>query len=282
MIPNPTPRRIFLKQSAAAALATLATSHLTAQTPNSRPLFDGLTLKGWTPKPRGNKSTSLGSWKVVDGVLIGGQYPVGAGCYLVSDEAFTNFELQLDARPDWPADTGIYLRAAADGHAGIQVNLDYRPHGSIGGYFGNGLGSFHAYSYGFTADKHPDGSIARLIPGPPSQPNDTGHLVTPDFMAPAETLLKVWKLNDWNTLRMRSIGDVPTITTWINNVRISELNTAKLVADGWSTDNFLKTCGHAGHIGLEVHNNAPGDWLGNDRWAPGAVCRWRNITIKTL
>jgi hypothetical protein len=40
--------------------------------------------------------------------------------------------------------------------------------------------------------------------------------------------------------------------------------------------------GRAGHIALEVHSNRPSDWLGKDRWAPGAVCRWRNISIKTL
>jgi len=35
----------------------------------------------------------------------------------------------------------------------------------------------------------------------------------------------------------------------------------------------------AGHIALEVHDN---EGMGSDRWGPGLVCRWRNISIKML
>ena len=44
----------------------------------------------------------------------------------------------------------------------------------------------------------------------------------------------------------------------------------------------LRKIGRAGHSALEVHSNGPNDKLGADRWAPGAVCRWRNISIKKL
>ena len=55
------------------------------------------------------------------------------------------------------------------------------------------------------------------------------------------------------------------------------------IADnGWDSQEVLKKIERTGHIALEVHSNGPSDKLGKDRWAPGAVCRWRNISVKTL
>ena len=251
-------------------------------TPEFISLFDGKTLNGWTRKPRISNQPSLGRWVVQEGMIVGGQDPVGVGSYLVSDQTFADFELEIDAKPDWPADTGIYVRANAQGSTGFQVNLDYRPHGSIGGYFGNGLGSFHAYDYGFTAEKDSQGNIERLVPGKPSQPNDVGHLFKPDYMVEPEKFLKAWRLNDWNRFRIRSVGAIPKLTTWVNDLKVSELTTANMVTPGWNPNAVIAEVGRAGHISIEVHNNNPGDWLGNDRWAPGAVCRWRNIRIRKL
>jgi Domain of Unknown Function (DUF1080) len=288
-------RRRFLKNAAKASATACAIGqlhgpvslaatalHEKASREGYKSLFDGVSLKGWTPKARTANQTGVGMWKVADGVIVGGQDPVGVGAYLVSDEAFSDFELEIEAKPDWPADTGIYVRANALGSTGFQVNLDYRPHGTIGGYYGNGLGSFHAYAYGFTAEKNEAGRIVRLIPGKPSQPNDVGHLVTPDYVVPAEKLLSVWKLNDWNSFRIRAVGEVPYLTTWINGLKVSELDTAKMVTSGWDPKKVTELVGREGHIALEVHNNSAGDWLGTDRWAPGAVCRWRNIGIRVL
>ena len=50
--------------------------------------------------------------------------PWASGLYLLSDETFEDFELQLEARPDWPVDTGILV---ADG-SGAQ----HRHSGSAG------------------------------------------------------------------------------------------------------------------------------------------------------
>lgn len=295
-IDKTTARRQFLQVGAAAAagcsLARFSTVHrllaMTSASVSAAPgsgfksLFDGKTLNGWTRRSRLPKESSLGLWTVEDGVIVGGQEPSGVGSYLVSDQTFADFELEIEAKPDWPADTGIYVRANAQGSRGFQVNLDYRPHGSIGGYFGNGFGSFHAYEYGFTAEKDARGRITKLVPGKPQQPNDVGHLVTPDYMVAPEELLRVWRLNDWNRFRIRSVGVVPTLTTWINDLRVSELVTSTMVSPGWDPKAVDGLVGRAGHISLEVHNNAPGDWLGNDRWAPGAVCRWRNIRVREL
>jgi hypothetical protein len=44
------------------------------------------------------------------------------------------FELHLEANPDWPADTAIYLRKLPHSFHGIQVLVDHRKSGSIGGF----------------------------------------------------------------------------------------------------------------------------------------------------
>jgi hypothetical protein len=254
-----------------------------AQESGFRPLFDGASLKGWTRKPRDLGHPSLGRWTVEDGVIIGGQDPPGSklGSYLVSDEAFGDFELQIEARPDWPADTGILVRTVPQGNVGFQVLLDHRPHGGIGGFYGNGLGGFHAWNYGFTAEKDKDGRLARLIPEAPTEPNPQNN-VPLDFAAPSEAFLRVWKVGGWNQFRIRCVGALPRLTTWINGEKIAELDTTNIKMPKYDPKAVLETLGRTGHIALEVHSNGPADKLGPDRWAPGAVCRWRNISVKTL
>jgi hypothetical protein len=249
-----------------------------------RPLFDGVSLRGWKRQPRTLAQPSLGRWTVEDGVLVGGQEPPGSGIgsYLVTDEAFGDFELEIDARPDWPVDTGILVRTNEQGNVGFQVLLDHRPHGGIGGYYGNGLGNFHAWAYSFTGEKDAAGRMVRLIPGPAEEPSRGNVTVPLDFAAPAEAFLRVWKVGNWNRFRIRCTGELPHLTTWINGEKIAELDTARMQARGWNPQAVLEKLGRRGHIALEVHSNGPNDPLGPNRWAPAAVCRWRNIAIKVL
>ena len=264
--------------------AFLAARPVHGQDGGFRPLFDGVSLKGWKRSPREQKRPSLGIWTVDDGVLTGGQDPPGSGIgsYLVTEETFGNFELLIDARPDWPADTGVLVRTNAQGNVGYQVLIDHRPHGGLGGYYGNGIGSWHAWNYSFTAEKDSEGKLRRLIPGLATEPTQANFTVPLDYAAPVGEFLKVWKPGDWNTFRIRCTGDVPHLTTWINGLKVAELDTAKMQAPKWDPQAVLAMLGPKGHIALEVHSNGPTDKLGKDRWAPGAVCRWRNISIKTL
>jgi hypothetical protein len=211
---------------------------------------------------------------VEDSVIIGGQDPPGSklGSYLVTDEAFGGFELQIEARPDWPANTGILVRTTPQGNVGFQVLLDHPPHGGIGGYFGNELGGCLAMNYEFTAEKDKDGRLVGLIPESPYQFNPQA-IAPLDFAAPAEVFLRIWKLGGWNHFRIRSVGALPRLTTWINGEKISELNTAKIKTPKYDPKSVLETIGRTGHIALEVHSNGSTDKLGLDRWAPGAVSR---------
>src|SRR6185436_13675871 len=105
-----------------------------------RPLFDGKTLTGWKAVPRlpvpqkpefaklpaeelkeavvnwyktrpeaQERLTHTGRWEVVEGAIVGGHSPAESqqGAYLLTEQKFADFELELEARPDWPVDTGI-------------------------------------------------------------------------------------------------------------------------------------------------------------------------------
>jgi len=285
-------RRTFLKQATTAAgilavppvfrASTALAEGTKADKDGWRPLFDGKTLAGWKPQPRDIKYPSLGRWDVVDGVLVGGQSTPKLGSYLTSEETFADFEMEFDSYPDWPADTGVYVRTNAQGNIGFQFCIDNRPHGALVGYYGNAIGGFHACDYCFTGELDANGKLVRLIVEKPSEPLDDTHHVPLDYCIPSDDFLKLWNLNGWNHYRIRSVGAVPHLTTWINGQKVAELDTAKMSITGWDSTAIDGLVGRAGHISLEVHSNGVKDWLGDDRWAPGNVCRWRNMRIKTL
>lgn len=72
--------------------------------PDWRPIFDGVTLKGW--KPIGN-----GKWTVQEGALKG-QGPDG---WLATEERYGDYDLLVEYRLAKRGDSGIFLRARPDG-----------------------------------------------------------------------------------------------------------------------------------------------------------------------
>ena len=157
-----TSRRRFLQASSALIVSGVGLGWSDNRCPGAdsppvppegfRTLFDGKTLSGWhampRPSPKPPKDApadrvefydkslqSRGRWTIRDGVLIGEQDPPGSGLggYLVSDEAFGDFELLIDANPDWAADTGVLVRTTPEGNVGFQVLIDHRKDGGIGG-----------------------------------------------------------------------------------------------------------------------------------------------------
>ena len=273
------------------------------------PLFNGKDLTGWSMIPRSYGTLWPGgpdvldvatefsadyaeqaalhpaAWSVEDGAIVGRQQPLGSGYggYLISDETFADFELTLEMNPDWPADTGVMLRRRPDSWHGLQVLVDHRHSGSIGGFFGNGLGSFHAVPFALTAQLDADGHPSGLRE---DDPRNSAEPFTPakaellEYAAPLEDFLSVWRWRDWNSLRIRCVGERPRVTTWINGVKIAEIDLATLKAPYYDADAVAALLGASGHIAFEVHDNDP--HLGSDRWAANAACRWRNIMIKPL
>jgi hypothetical protein len=280
----------------------------TAPTPEGfHSLFDGQSLKGWhteprigvtkTPEPQKPRqfkgpiamaqAVAKGRWEARDGVIVGGQDDVrfkkpetgeswGIGSWLMTDETFGDFELQLDARPDWPCDTGIYVRTTELGQ-GFQILLDHRGDdtagigGGIGFLYLRGVGGFEVTPYNF-----------RWTLGPSGLPQDVkfvargGGIPKPDFAATEEDFRRAWKMNDWNTFRIRVVGELPTITVWINGVKICECDTATIRHADYDPAAVKKLLGPRGHIAFEVHDGPP--W----RWGIDKVSRWRNIFLKEL
>ncbi|WP_426007280.1 3-keto-disaccharide hydrolase [Paenarthrobacter sp. NyZ202] len=273
------------------------------------PLFDGTSLAGWYSVPRIYGTEYPGGpsilelfdrrgqsrpvvpekhparWFVENGVLVGEQDSPGSGYggYLVSEQAFGDFELVLEMRPDWPADTGVMLRRRPDSWEGFQVLVDHRPSGGIGGFFGNGLASFSAVPFAVDVALDADGCPVGLVADDPAtsvEPVTDEKRARLAYAADVEDFLKVWRWDDWNELRIRCVGALPVITTWINGVKIAELDTATLDSPNYNPADVLETLGHRGHIALEVHDND--ERFGEARWGKGAQCRWRNIRIKEL
>lgn len=307
-IMNPSRRQFLFKASqttAAVALSSLAR----AQEVGGRALFDGKTLTGWHAEPRllipaketrfdavpserlrdevraffganpamASRLENTGIWKVEDGAIIGTQVPGSEmGAYLISDETFGDFDLTLEARPDFPIDTGIMVRCHALGGVGFQALVDHRKHGAIGGIYGNSVGGFRAYPFVVDGDEQEGFRVANLREGTADGPS-----FKPDFAASIEDFLRAWKPNEWNTFRIRCTGELPLIETWINGTPIAKLDTAKLAdrVPGYQPEVILERIGRKGHIAFEVHDNGK---MGRNRWAPGAVCRWRNIRITAL
>jgi hypothetical protein len=265
-------------------------------------LFDGETLRGWHAIPRlpmaqwpggpdPDKTTpeymiaasTSGNWRVVDGAIVGTQEIQGYGGYLLSDETFADFELSYEAWPDWPVDTGLLVRTTAVGSQGYQILLDHRKSGAIGGFYGNGIGQFHAISFNVDAVYDNAGKPVGLqIENPETtlEPVTSLKRSLLSYAIQPEDFLKIWHWNDWNRFRIRCAGKYPVLTSWINGIKAYEVDTGNINYPNYDREAVYKLLGSAGHIALEIHNNDPR--LRDARWAPGAACRWRNIEITVL
>ena len=90
---------------------------------------------------------------------------------------------------------------------------------------------------------------------------------------------KVWKIDDWNSIRIRMDGDAPHIVEWINGVQMFDVS--EPVND--------KIAGETtGYIGLQLHWGtvyepavAPASSMAGS-WKPDATYRCRNIAVKEL
>lgn len=88
--------------------------------------------------------------------------------------------------------------------------------------------------------------------------------------------LKAWKIDDWNTAKVRCVGVDPQITTWINGVKVCEFDGTTSTNGGYQNakQQIRKDLGREGSIAVQVH--------GGGGWPKGAKCRWKNIKIRTI
>ena len=77
--------------------------------------------------------------------------------------------------------------------------------------------------------------------------------------------MKVWKREDWNSIRVRVTGETPHVIVWMNDTQITDYtDTANHAIDGMTE----------GPIAIQVHGGA--------RCQPGSFWRWRTIAARDL
>ncbi|MDB5438341.1 MAG: hypothetical protein JWM33_768 [Caulobacteraceae bacterium] len=153
------------------------------------PIFNGKDLTGWHISTTARHGHTP-DYHVQAGMIIGTQNPVGRGGLLVTDKKYKNYELYFEAKADWGADSGIFLRTTEEG-AAYQVTMDYLPGGAMGSVIQEG----------------------GLIGVSNAKPPPAGTLVSG---------IGVWKHNDWNTVRIRIEGDIPHVQVWINDQQVAD------------------------------------------------------------
>jgi hypothetical protein len=228
--------RLARRTGFVAVLAMLCSAWVSAQIgripEGFTPLFNGKDLTGWHIS-RINHHGTTGNWHVANGVLVGQQNPIGEGGILLTDKKYKDFELYLEIKPDWGCDGGVFLRST-EGGAAYQINImiDKQQTGGAG--------------------------VGDLI----------GEKVRVDKGA-RTPWQKVWKKDDWNSLRVRMTGDVPHITLWMNGEQMWDVTEETNALIGDATD---------GRIALQVH------WSVADMpsWRPNGAHRFRNIAIREI
>jgi hypothetical protein len=142
-------------------------------------LFDGKTLTGWH---------SLGGgadYKVIDGAIVGSSRPGVPNSFLVTDETFTDFVLELETRQDGgPTNSGIQFRSKSEAS------------------FENGR------VHGYQSDIDPS---ERAWSGSIYDEAQRGWFYTGELHPPAKLL---YKYGQWNHYRIEAIG--PQLRVWVN------------------------------------------------------------------
>ncbi|MBB6431344.1 3-keto-disaccharide hydrolase [Algisphaera agarilytica] len=265
-------------------LAAGSTSYAVAQSaPEAEyeSLFDGETLDGWQimQVPEDHKYFAVDeNFFVRDGAIHCYQLPNKNGGLILSERKFGDFELELEFQSDWGCDSGIFLRCTHDGR-GIQILNDYLKDGNIGFVFGQGTGGYLSRPILLNEQ---DGEIVA------ADSYDGVEIDRLTYAMDAATWNATFKPGEWNTIRIRCVGSEPMITTWLNGVKMMEMDgsvyAGRQLRDSvdhnweakpaWDSEKVQQITGNRGSIALQIH---PGG-----RWEPGGSARYRNIRILEL
>lgn len=183
-------------------------------------LFNGKDLSGWVQRGGDAK------YYVENNQIIGTTVPNTPNSFLCTEKNYSDFILELEVKVDAALNSGIQIRS--------QSNPDYKD-GRVHGYQVEIDPSERAWSGGIY-DEARRGWLDDLEGQPEAQ--------------------KAFKNGEWNTYRIKAIGD--TIKTWVNEVPVA---------------NLVDSVDSSGFIGLQVHST--------DEKEPLQV-RWRNIRLKPL
>lgn len=157
-------------------------------------------------------------WYVDDGDLVCESGPDEAYGYLSTNETFEDFDLTLEFRQEADGNSGVFFRSSVEGTVISGWQAEVAPMGMHTG------GIYESYGRGW------------LI-----QPSEEAELALRE--------------EEWNTMRVRAIGD--QVSTWLNGTQMVELEDER-IGEG------------SGSIVLQIHDGG------------GIKVRWRNIQIRRL
>lgn len=157
-------------------------------------------------------------WYVEDGEMICESGPDKAYGYLSTKKNYKNFDLTLQFKQEASGNSGIFFRSSIDGVKISGWQAEVAPPGSNTG------GIYESYGRGW-------------------------------LIKPAPEKDKALKYGEWNTYRLRVVGD--EVTTWVNGVEMITLKDEKIGTG-------------VGFIALQIHDGG------------GIKVRWKNIKIKEL
>jgi hypothetical protein len=183
---RPSLRRIPFSGSKSVLL--LLAGALVGEAQTYKPLFDGKTLKGW-------HFQGDGSWKVVDGLIVGTHVKAGDHGHLVTDSSFTDFRLHFQWKLSPGGNSGLYFHSqegGAGGMIGAQLEMDEA--------FSGGLYSTATNPWGFI------------------------------YQTSAEDAKKWYKPGDWNDVVL--IVDKNTVSNKQNGMTTMNVTSPNLGANG--------------------------------------------------
>jgi hypothetical protein len=157
-------------------------------------------------------------WYVDNGLLVCESGPDKAYGYLSTDKNYKNFDLTLEFKQSANGNSGVFFRSSIEGVKISGWQAEVAPPGHNTG------GIYESYGRGW-------------------------------LIQPAPEKDKYLKFGEWNTYRIRVVGD--EVTTWLNGHEMIRLKDEK-VGQG------------DGFIALQIHDGG------------GIKVSWRNIKIKTL
>ena len=148
-------------------------------------IFNGKDLSGWHIS-RTTHHGATGWYTVKDGVLFMQQQPFGQGGLLMTDKTYKDFDLYLELNPDAGFNSGIFLRSTESGSA-YQIEV-VAPGESTANLIGEGI-----------------------------------RFSQPKYIGEKKPVMSVWKTGEWNSMRIRMVGEVPHVTTWVNGTQLYKL-----------------------------------------------------------
>ncbi len=151
---------------------------LAAASDEWRSLFDGKSLNGW--RLMAVHGGNGGVWTVEGGALVADQDKDHKGGLLGTERKYSDYEIELEFKADYPVDTGLFLRVRDDG-MGYQITIDYRKDGFVGSLYAPAEGGF-------------------------IQQNKNWE--------------RYFKKDAWNRLRARIEGQPAHVAAWLNDVKM--------------------------------------------------------------